>query len=162
MSAEIWALAGVVVGAAGGLGAAAISSRAARRAPLDTQRRDKRREVYAAFVRVASEMEIKADPHSAGGYRLDSAAPDAEEWVHELNRLRRELMATYPLIQLEGPREVERSGMEVMNAALMLVMAADTVTLADTPQLTKVAREIEKLSVAIRAFLVDCQAVLRI
>ncbi|MEU4507303.1 MULTISPECIES: hypothetical protein [unclassified Streptomyces] len=162
MNAETWALAGVIVGAAGALGAAAISSRAARRAPLDTQRRDKRREVYAAFISVAKELEIAADINSSGGYRMHHADPDAEEWVQELNRLRRQLMATHPLVQLEGPHEVERSSMEVMNAAMTLVMAADNVTHADVPEFSQVAGEIRTLSDATRAFLMHCQAVLRI
>jgi hypothetical protein len=162
MSAELWALAGVVVGTAGAIGAAAISSRAVRRTPLDTQRRDKRREAYAAFVGVATELEITADPNSANGYRISHAGPDAEEWVQELNRLRRQLMATYPLVQLEGPRKVECSGTAVMNAAMVLVMAADDVTHADIPRLGQVAREVQKLADANRAFLADCQAVLRI
>ncbi|MEU8727254.1 hypothetical protein [Streptomyces antimycoticus] len=162
MNAEIWTLSGVIVGAAGALGAAALTSRAARRAPLATQRRDKRREVYAAFVGVAAELTVAADPNASGGYRINSASPDPEEWVRELNAIRRRLLATYPLVQLEGPQEVERSGMAVMNAAMDLVMAADNVTLADVPRFAQVFGEVQKLSDAVAAFLVDCQAVLRI
>ncbi|MFI8916501.1 hypothetical protein ACIGW4_33485 [Streptomyces sp. NPDC053513] len=162
MNAEIWALVGVVVGAAGALGAAAISSRAAQRAPLDAHRRDKRREAYAAFVSAATELAVSADPNSANGYRVRGANPDPEEWVQELNRLRRLLMARYALIQLEGPEEVERSGREVMNAAMILVMDADNVTLADVPRFGLVAEAVGKLSDATQAFLVDCQKTLRI
>ncbi|WP_328665539.1 hypothetical protein OG905_00980 [Streptomyces sp. NBC_00322] len=162
MNAEIWTLVGVVVGAAGALGAAALTSRAARRAPLATQRRDKRREAYAAFVGVATELAIAADPNDSGGYRINGAAPDPEEWVQELNRVRRRLLAAYRLVQLEGPEEVERSGMEVMNAAMRLVMAADNVTLADVPRTGQVYGELLKLQDAVAAFLVTCQTALRI
>ncbi|MFF7504148.1 hypothetical protein ACFZBM_32690 [Streptomyces lavendulae] len=162
MNAQIWTLVGVLVGVAGALGAAAMSSRAARRAPLDAQRRDKRREVYAAFLSVAADLAVAADPNSANGYRINGAAPDPEEWVQELNRLRRLLMAKYPLVRLEGPEGVEHSGMQVMSAAMSLVMAADNVTVADVPRFGTVAEPANNLSDAIEAFVVDCQRTLRI
>ncbi|WP_406002397.1 hypothetical protein [Streptomyces sp. NBC_00829] len=162
MNAELWTLAGVIVGAAGALGAATLTSRAARRAPLATHRRDKRREAYAAFVGVATELAIAAEPHASSGFRINSVAPNPEEWVQELNTIRRRLLAAYPLVQLEGPQEVERSGMAVMNAALVLVMAADNVALADVPPAMQVSGEVQKLSDVVATFLVDCQTALRI
>ncbi|WP_141662966.1 hypothetical protein [Streptomyces sp. Wb2n-11] len=125
MDQGILTIVGVIAGSAGAITAATITARGARRHQAHTQRRDKRRDAYAAFLAGVHEFHAVAYPHGANGFASDPD-PEREEygptWQKELSDAYRKLSAAHPLVRLEGPDEVEDAALAVMNAALTLRM----------------------------------------